>query len=263
MFINPAKNMNKQRRLVLVTSDKGGTGKSTFSRAYLDCLSNKSVPYAAFDGDTRNPQLYRHYHNIPPGVNQVTISEDEGIDKLIDSLVETDQPLVIIDLPAGGGAALEKLEAEAGIFYALKATGFKLSIVSVLTPVKDCVVALQLLLDRYQDHVDYVAVRNEFFAEASKFINFENSPTYQQFIELGGQEIIMPSLYPSVHRTIDENSLSFQEALDANSPLSFSQKMRLQKWIELKDQELEKIGAVIGLQKQIIQYEFRGAGFAS
>ncbi|HEY9693145.1 MAG TPA: hypothetical protein V6D15_13115 [Oculatellaceae cyanobacterium] len=255
--------MNKQRRLVLVTSDKGGTGKSTFSRAYLDCLSNKSLPYTAFDGDTRNPQLYRHYQSIASGVQQITISEDEGIDTLIDALVETDQPLVIIDLPAGGGAALEKLEAEAGIFYALKATGFKLSIVSVLTPVKDCVVALQLLLDRYQDNVDYVAVRNEFFGDASKFINFENSPTHQQFLQLGGQEIIMPSLYPSVHRMLDEHSLSFQEALEDNSPLSFSQKMRLQKWMELKDRELEKVAPVIGIEKQIIQYEFRGAGFAS
>ena len=50
------------KRMIGVTSDKGGNGKSTVSRMIADLAIQKEIPTLAFDCDKRNAQLYRYYN---------------------------------------------------------------------------------------------------------------------------------------------------------------------------------------------------------
>jgi MinD superfamily P-loop ATPase len=52
------------KRLVIITGDKGGVGKSTLSRALLHFYTSKEIPCIAFECDTRNPQLEVTVHRI-------------------------------------------------------------------------------------------------------------------------------------------------------------------------------------------------------
>ena len=50
-------NNTSQRRLVIVTGDKGGVGKSTFARGLLQLYINKDIKCLTYEADQRNPQL--------------------------------------------------------------------------------------------------------------------------------------------------------------------------------------------------------------
>ncbi|NER27623.1 MAG: chromosome partitioning protein ParA [Symploca sp. SIO1C4] len=250
----------QKKQLVIITADKGGTGKSTFARALLDYIRRSKIACFAFDGDSRNSQLYRHYKDLAPGVERINLTSDEGMDELIDSLPDVNEPLVLIDLPAQGGLSLEKLQEDAGLLYALEATGFELTIVSVLTPVKDCVAALKNVLEHYQGSAKYVAVKNLFFGESEKFVIFDKSNTREQFLKRGGQTITMPSLYPAVFELIDQHNLTFNEALQNTSVVSLSRRMRLQKWMRTLDAQLEKASPALGLNQVPAQFESQNNG---
>ena len=53
--------MKSKKRLILVTGQKGGVGKSTFARALLDCLRSRGRSVAAFDGDGSVGHLLQYY----------------------------------------------------------------------------------------------------------------------------------------------------------------------------------------------------------
>jgi|GEM_PF-4294713 len=72
--------------LIFMVSDKGGTGKSTLTRAYVDILHARNIDYLAYDGDKRNSQLYRHYHNVGKSVNKLNFSIEGGADELIEAM---------------------------------------------------------------------------------------------------------------------------------------------------------------------------------
>lgn len=52
---------NLSRRLVIVTGDKGGVGKSTFARGLLQAWIDAKQDFVAFDADISNPQIKRFY----------------------------------------------------------------------------------------------------------------------------------------------------------------------------------------------------------
>lgn len=234
------------KRFVAVTGNKGGTGKSFCARILLDWIIEQKIPCTAYDTDTENSHLYRHYKDIPPGVKRLALTEDSGIDELIDALQVIDTPLVVMDLPAQISKVLAKLESEVGIVQAMNLTGYKMTFVSVLSPIKDSVVALKLLMEQYGNGVNYVVVVNQFFDE--QFTLYETSETRQKFLGLGGIEMTMPKLYPAVSKVINDKDLTFRGALEPNSPLSFSQRMRLEKWIQNMDTELDKASSLLGLK---------------
>lgn len=70
-------------RVVIVTGDKGGVGKSTFARGLLQLYINKNLKYLAYDSDHRNAQLYRHYNSVEPGVKLLDIFTRGGADDLL------------------------------------------------------------------------------------------------------------------------------------------------------------------------------------
>ncbi len=241
---------SRVKRFVCVTGNKGGTGKSMFARFLLDRFRFLQLNCTAYDCDTENSHLFRHYQSIPPGVNRLAISEDEGIDQLVDALQVVDTPLALMDLPAQIGKVLEKLEAEVGILDAMGQTGHRMTFVSVLSPIKDSVIALKLLMGQYGNQVDYVVVLNHFFEEP--FTLYETSETRSQLLEFKGIEISMPKLYAAVSKVISEKDLGFRAALMPEaSDLSFSQRVRLERWIKTMDAEVCKAAVFLGLPTDV------------
>ncbi len=90
-----------KKRLITVTSDKGGTGKSTFSRGFLDLLLRKNISCLACDSDKRNAQLYRHYKEVRGGVKRIDVGVRGGADALLDDMEQVGTSVILVDLPAG------------------------------------------------------------------------------------------------------------------------------------------------------------------
>ena len=123
-------------------------------------------------------------------------------------------------MPAGAGEWFEDLEADLNLIESVAELGYRLTLVSVVSRVKDSINALRLLMD-YCDHtVDYVIVKNLYFGEASKFARFDASKTREHLLKLSGIEIIMPDLFDDSYDAVDQHDLPFRSASAADSPLS-------------------------------------------
>ncbi len=235
-----------KKHLIAVTGDKGGTGKSTWSRGMVDLLASKTVQCAAYDSDKRNAQLYRYYKDFGDGVKRIDIGARGGADALLDDMEAVGAKVMLVDLPAGGNEAFEKLEAEMGLLESAKELGYGITIVSVLSRVKDSVNALKLLMDFAGDAVGYVAVKNLYFGDAEKFRILDNSKTRKQLEQYGGIVITMPDLYDDTFELLDENNLTFRAAVGESSPLSRSHRSRIYQWLKHFEVEVMKTGALLG-----------------
>jgi hypothetical protein len=86
-------------RLVLVTGDKGGTGKSVMARILLDIYRHRNINCIAYECDQSNPQLYRHYNKVQPGVQTLKLNQRGGADALQDDLKRLSPQVSLVDLP--------------------------------------------------------------------------------------------------------------------------------------------------------------------
>jgi hypothetical protein len=183
----------------------------------------------AYDGDRRNAQLIRHYQQILGGVTSIDISHKGEADALLNHL-ETSN-VVLVDMPAGAGEWFETLEADLNLIEAAAELGYRLTLVSVISRVKDSINALRLLMEYCDRRVDYVAVKNLYFGEANQFARFDSSKTREQFLEFSGIEILMPALFDATYDAVDQHDLAFRDAIAEHSPLSRANRSRVNQWL--------------------------------
>jgi hypothetical protein len=236
----------QQKRMILVTGNKGGTGKSTFSRGLLDVYTHLGLPCRAYDSDTQNPQLFRHYDKAV-GVSRIDIALRGGADVLLDDLEQSQATVVLVDLPAGSGNSFEQYERDVQLISSASELGYRLTVVSVLSRVKDAVNALRLLMAFCDDRVDYVVVKNLHFGEADKFKRFDQSKAKAQFLALGGVEMTMPDLFDDTYDVIDEKDLTFRQAVGEQSPLSRANRSRVHQWLKTMELEIRQAGSYLGM----------------
>lgn len=238
-----------QKWIVLVTGTKGGTGKSTFSRGLRDVFLNLDIRCATYDADKDNAQLYRFYKDVEDGVNRIDIFTRGGADALIDDMESCSSAVMLVDLPAGSGRALESFEMEMGFVETAKELGYGVTLVSVLSRVKDSVNALRLLMESFDGRVNYVAVKNLFFGEPEKFGLFDNSKAKERLVELGGQVITMPDLFDETFDLIDERNLTFRTAVAEGSRLTRSHRTRVYQWLNRFEKEVRQAGMFLGVEQ--------------
>ncbi|HEY9828801.1 MAG TPA: division plane positioning ATPase MipZ [Stenomitos sp.] len=231
--------------LILVTGDKGGTGKSTFARGLLDVLTHHGVKVAAYDGDRRNAQLFRHYRSLEGGVTQLDVMETGGSDRLLDDMESEVAPVMLVDLPAGAGAALEEFEKETGFLEGATELGYQVSLVSVLSPVRDSVNALRVLMEEMGEQAAYVAVKNLHFGSDVQFEVFDESKAKQELLRREGLILSMPKLFGETFSLVDNKSLTFRQA---SQVLVMSQRRRVYQWLDALDRELVKAGPILGFE---------------
>ena len=239
--------LNSTKRMILVTGDKGGVGKSSFARGLLDVYQHLGINCRAYDSDRRNAQLYRHYQRSPSGVAEIDITTKGEADALLNDLEAHPANVVLVDMPAGAGEWFEDLEADLNLIESVAELCYRLTLVSVVSRVKDSINALRLLMD-YCDHtVDYVVVKNLYFGEASKFARFDASKTREHLLKLSGIEIIMPDLFDDSYDAVDQHDLPFRSASAADSPLSRAHRSRINQWLKTMETEVRKAGAYLGM----------------
>jgi len=87
------------KQIFLVLSDKGGTGKSIFSRGLADYIvrNNKQNETLMVDGDGEVGQLLQFYREY--GVISAQIIDQEKRDQFI-NILESEKKFIIVDLPA-------------------------------------------------------------------------------------------------------------------------------------------------------------------
>jgi energy-coupling factor transporter ATP-binding protein EcfA2 len=234
--------------LIFVVADKGGTGKSTLTRAVVDILHHRQIDYLAYDGDKRNSQLFRHYHNVGSGVHKLDFSVEGGADGLIEAMDGRVAPVIVVDLPGGGVELLEQFDSKMSFLADAGDMGYAVTMVSVLSRIKDSVNALRLLMDLTGDSAQHIAVKNLYWGDEQKFSLFDSSATKQRLLNAGGLVMNMPDLFDDTYSIIDEHSLSFRAAVD-DTRLTRPHRSRVNQWLRQLESQIELADKFLGVKE--------------
>lgn len=269
---NPEENPKKelieqitQKRLVIVTGDKGGVGKSTFARGLVQTYLDKGQRFLGFDADSSNSQLSRFYGqhcHIEP----LDIFKTGNIDQFFDEMknkanpkVEGDgqipQPesLFLLELPPQSRRILRKFVQQMNFLEtAEKSYNIRVTMVVVISRVID---SINQLIDLYSfcgNQVDYIVVKNLFFGEADEFTRYEKSPEVQKIKKQLDEEKIpfsdirMPELIERSYDYLDENSMTFRQGMEQIDLPSV--KGRVTSWLRTFKSEIEPVKELLGLE---------------
>lgn len=166
---------NCKRRVALIANEKGGVGKSVFTRALVDWLRTQGERVLAFDADgsigatirvlgTREPGGALCKSQDPAvGVGFYNGRSDNERNVLLDSIASND-PLYIHDLAGGLLGDLTKIvdsgEGLSGLLEAFAAHGCRVTVFHVISPDIGSAQSVARWLDLTGDSVDHVAVAN-------------------------------------------------------------------------------------------------------
>ncbi|WP_194004371.1 nucleotide-binding protein [aff. Roholtiella sp. LEGE 12411] len=251
------------RRLIIVTGDKGGVGKSTFARALLQTYIDTNQEFAAFDADTSNPQIKRFYGDDCE-VLPFDIFTRGKADAFLDTLRTLMSPplkkeqevptqpksLFLLELPSQSIQYFRLFEKEMGFFKILKNDlKSQATMVAVINRTKDSVNQLLQMHDFCNGQVDYVVVKNLFFGESEAFERYDNSASIKKVRDEEGvklPEIYMPDLIAHAYDYLDENNYSYAQGIAQNEKLSV--RGRVNRWMENFKESITPVKDLLGLK---------------
>ena len=244
--------MNKD--LVLVISQKGGVGKSTFTRALVETLRAVRDDVSAYDADGSVGQLLQFLgtrtefgadtfvdpQDATRGVAFFDVREERQRGQLI-NILDEEPNLAIVDLPGGSlGAVAEVLGDTRKMVESFTQAGYRLHVVLVITQVKAGVHAVEECIAKFGPDVHYVVVRNLAFAQIEDYLIFDGyidrthgdpANGYKMFgkakdklLEAGGEVINLPKIQALTYGLLDNTDLSFTAGMQRSSGLAFQQR---------------------------------------
>ena len=206
-------------RLILVTGDKGGVGKSFTARTLLDWYLSQGKQVHAFDTDRTNSTLFRFYGEEAQ-VKQLDVENPGDLDELLNNLgalsQAKSQDVILLDCAARTLDSFLRWMREVDFLNIKKELGFDMTLAFVLGPEKDCITILKDVAEQFRNAVDYVLIKN--LARSSNFDLYENSNTRATLIEeLGASELELPALLEKTTLLLDRFNLGFSRALSHQS----------------------------------------------
>lgn len=212
-----------------VGGEKGGVGKSVFSRLLSQYFLDRSITYSALDADQSHASLTRHYEDYTQPLN---LDEFESIDQVVEIALE-DNHQVLIDLPAQSQRFLDRWMDESDVLEVCEEAGIGMTFWYLVDDGRDSVQLLSNFLTNYGDQLDCVIVKNkgrgdDFTAVESLAISTGNAGNKLLQIEF-------PALHPATMRKIDKLNFSFWAASnikEGEDHLSLMQRQRTKVWMK-------------------------------
>lgn len=263
---NNKNNPQQLRRLVMVTGDKGGVGKSTFARGLAQIYIDNTVKFVGLDADNSNPHLIRFYETSA-NIQRLDISNSDKLDEFVDNLKELvypkpkesgenqeEQSLILLETPSQFLPTLKILIKEMGFLGVVNdKCQMRVTIVVVISTIVDCINQLLELYSYCGDNVDYVIVKNLFYGEAEQFNFYDNS---QKIKEIEQQvkakshtftSITMPKLAKKSYDYLDVKNMTFRQGIEQDEyPSVFG---RILSWLNNFQGQIKPIKDLFGIEK--------------
>jgi hypothetical protein len=196
-------------RHALLTSTKGGTGKSTTACLLATVARLDDYEVAVFDADAAVSTSYLalQARGIPedaqdPRRNAVRYDiRDPEEAQTFNRAMEIGARNILHDLPGGAHAAL------AGLFpqgygkglgelpMVADAYGYRLTILHMITSDRAHNASVETLIAEFGDTVDYIAVLNRGLISPGHSVDFwQSGPARQKLLAMGGYEVELPRI---------------------------------------------------------------------
>lgn len=263
--------MKIDKRIAFVLSQKGGVGKSTFSKMTIDVLRRINTEQCSgaykvmgFDGDPKVGHLKDVYGiknkagEYDPVLNRRTpelgvvafdaFNSKEGLMAM--DLLDMKPDFAVVDMPAGSPEVIKQLFGDVQSFKDeyLK-EGYGISIVIVIDALKTSAQSIKHILDIWGTDVQYVVVRNLAKGSAFEFFTsnalFGDGVSAQDLVQkAGGQVIDMPALNLDAYALLDASSASFTASLQDGKPgyiSNRSYRTMVRRFLDDSEEQLKKI----------------------
>ncbi len=221
---------NGQSSILLIGGEKGGVGKSLVSRALAQYFIDHSMPFVGFDTDRSHGALMRFYADY---ASPILIDRYEALDHIVETAVEQPGIRVLVDLAAQTHAPLVAWMDDSGVLDLAPENALRITYWHVMDTGRDSVDLLRQVLERFQDRLNYVVVRNQL--RGDDFSNLEKSGLLDRLSDLGGRVVEIKQLHQSVIQKIDARDSSFwaakQSGAEFGAGLGLMERQRLKTWI--------------------------------
>ena len=251
------------KRWILVTSSKGGVGKSLVARLLAEVKREVEPATWLLDGDGEVGQLAQYLgtrdehdkvvrgQRGDTGVDTFALHswrDDSGMRDVIEGLVaplRAAQADVLVDLPAASLSVLAALERETGLAAEAARLGFRPTLVVPISPMVASRLSIADALELGPGY-DVVAVRSEFWGNDGDYRRWFNSKLRAQLFKRGGREVVISRLRGWIIVDLDERHLPFAAAARPGV-LDFPDDEMLARWLTAARVALGAAGELLGL----------------
>lgn len=217
-----------------IGGEKGGVGKSVFSRVLAQYFIDKGQPFTGFDTDRSHTSFTRFYADYAA---PVIVDKYEGLDTIVSVFEEApgegeQLPSVIVDLAAQTAAPLARWIQDSDLLGLFGEMGVSINLWHLADPGRDSVDLLDRLVDTYGAGPNYIVVKN--FGRGSDFSQMEESEAMKKALALGGRVISLAQLHEASMRKIDRHNASFWAAINNRSgpdALGMLERQRVKTWL--------------------------------
>jgi len=230
-----------QSSICLIGGEKGGVGKSLVSRALAQYFIDRSMSFVGFDTDRSHGALMRFYADY---ASPVLIDRYEALDHVVEVAIEQPGIRVLVDLAAQTHAPLVAWMDDSGVLELAQETGLDITYWHVMDTGRDSVDLLRQVLDRFENRLNYVIVRNQL--RGNDFSVLEQSGLLNRISQLDGRIVEVKQLHQSVLQKIDAKDSSFwaarQSGADIGAGLGLMERQRLKIWLNHLFAEFDAAG---------------------
>ncbi|MDH2313904.1 P-loop NTPase [Methylobacterium brachiatum] len=264
---------SRQKRVVLITSEKGGVGKSVTARTLIEHLRASGTRVAAYDADGGVGALLRVLGSRDPdgellaeqdpavGIGYYNIRADDERPTLL-NCVASGEPLIVHDLAGGSLADLARIsdmgEGLDDLLAAFAGQGYRLIVLHLISSEVAATQSVARWLELVGDRADHVAIRNTRWGKAEA-----DFPFWHGFVdgrgeshggkvrrrlleEFGGLEISLPALPSGTFAKIDADALPFRVAADAPR-LTIAERSHVARYLRESAVAVEPLRPLLGL----------------
>lgn len=223
-----------------IGGEKGGVGKSLVARLLAQYLIDHGKPFIGFDSDRSHGALLRFYAGY---ASPMVIDDFESLDKVMEAAVDHPDRPIIVDLAAQTHLPLVTWMDDSGALELANELDIRVRYWHVMDSGKDSVDLLRKLIDRFDDHLDYVLVLNQL--RGDDFGIFDQSGERERAQGLAADIITMPRLHETAMTRIDARSTSFWAAANNADKeltgLGLLERQRVKIWLGKAYKQLEKL----------------------
>ena len=263
----------RQKRVVLVTSEKGGVGKSVTARTLVEHLRAGGTRVAAYDADGGVGSLLRvlgtrdaagelvDAQEPTVGVGYYNIRADDQRATLLDC-VASGEPLIVHDLAGGSLADLARIsdmgEGLDDLLAAFAGEGYRPVVLHLISSEVAATQSVARWLELAGTRVDHVAIRNTRWGKAEADFPFwhgyvdgngeaQGGKVRRRLLEeFGGFEISLPPLPSGTFAKIDADALPF--AVAASAPrLTIAERSHVARYLRESAVAFEHLRPLLGL----------------
>ncbi len=229
-------------RIHFIGGEKGGVGKSVVARLLAQWFVDRSIPFAAVDGELTPSALIRYYGDY---TQPVDLASAESADQIMDRALGAERR-VLVDLPAQSARSLQSWMSDANVIEFAKEMDIGLTFWHVSDGGFASVSEIERALRVFRRELQHVVVKN--FGRSKDFTQFEESEAKRQLDELSGRVIELPELDPATMYRIDRLGLSFWAAIhrtDGEAILKPLERQRVKLWLERCFAELDALDGAL------------------